>query len=436
MNREIAERINIVKSGNVPLGYKKSKIGVLPLEWKVDILGKYVDDMKSGLSRKLSDLDIGVPVIRSNNMVNSGVDFRDIKYWYLDDPQGVNTENYFLKNGDILVNFINSISQIGKTSIYKNIIGRDTIFTTNILKMTLKNGLDSRYFMYFSITEQYNSYINSITKPAVNQASFTTVEFKKMQLAIPSQKEQEKIAYILLTWDKAIDLKEKLLQEKQKQKKGLMERLLTGKVRLKGFNEEWKEVRLSKMFDRVTRKNSMGNSNVLTISAQQGLINQKNYFSKLVASDTLDNYYLLNNGEFAYNKSYSNGYPMGAIKRLNNYESGVVTTLYICFKLKDKFEECSDFLEQYFELGLMNKGLTQIAYEGGRAHGLLNVTSSDFFSLKTYIPSIEEQVEIAKILRIVNNEVSLLKQEIEAIKEQKKGLMQLLLTGIVRVNCN
>src|SRR5690606_37721123 len=108
------------------------------------------------------------------------------------------------------------------------------------------------------------------------------------------------------------------------------------------------------------------------------LVKQTDFFNKSVASEVLDNYYLVYNGEFCYNKSYSNGYPWGATKRLNNFDKAVVTTLYICFCIKDNTTTNSDFFEQYFEANLLDKGLTQIAHEGGRAHGLLNVTPSDF----------------------------------------------------------
>jgi type I restriction enzyme S subunit len=152
-----------------------------------------------------------------------------------------------------------------------------------------------------------------------------------------------------------------------------------------------------------------------------------------VASELLDNYFLLRNGKFAYNKSYSNGYPMGAIKRLNNFEKGVVTTLYICFALQNTDLHCPDFFEQFFEAGLMNRGLEKIAHEGGRAHGLLNVTPTDFFNLSLCIPDAEGQTAIAAVLQAADREIGLLKQKLEKLKEQKKGLMQVLLTGKVRL---
>ena len=246
------------------------------------------------------------------------------------------------------------------------------------------------------------------------------------------------IAQILSTWDKAITTTEQLLANSQQQKKALMQQLLTGKKRLLDengvrFSGEWSSTTIQNLFARVTTKNQGQSENVVTISGQQGLINQKEFFNKSVASEILDNYTLLRRGQFAYNKSYSNGYPMGAIKRLNRYEMAVVTTLYICFEIQAKKKADSNFWEQYFESGLLNRGLSQIAHEGGRAHGLLNVKPADFFGLKIPLPSIEEQAAIGQVLAHADKNVFVLKARIEFLKKEKKALMQQLLTGKRRV---
>ena len=172
---------------------------------------------------------------------------------------------------------------------------------------------------------------------------------------------------------------------------------------------------------------------MLTISAQYGLINQDEFFNKAVASDDKSNYFLLKRGDFAYNKSYSNGYPFGAIKRLTRYDDGIVSPLYICFRVKD--ENISDeYLEQYFEAGFINHEIQAFAQEGARNHGLLNISVDDFFSSKFLLPPLAEQTAIAEVLSTADRELDLLRQDIEQEKQKKKALMQLLLTGIVRVN--
>lgn len=252
-------------------------------------------------------------------------------------------------------------------------------------------------------------------------------------ILLPPIAEQKKIAQILSAWDQAITATERLLENSQNRKKGLMQQLLTGNKRLPGFEGEWEEAEIRSLFSRVTTRNEGQSINVVTISGRQGLIRQQEFFKKSVASETLDGYYLLKRGQFAYNKSYSNGYPMGAIKRLNRYDDGVVTTLYICFEIADESAADSDFYEQYFESGLLNQGLMQIAHEGGRAHGLLNVKPSDFFSLKVRKPPLNEQKVIASLLVTADRELQAQKNRLEQLKIEKKALMQQLLTGKRRV---
>ncbi|HVI42989.1 MAG TPA: restriction endonuclease subunit S [Anaerovoracaceae bacterium] len=257
--------------------------------------------------------------------------------------------------------------------------------------------------------------------------------FKKLKIATPPITDQIRIAELLSTWDRAISLSERALINSKYNKKGLEQQLLTGKRRMPGFKQSWKEVKLEEIFSRVTTKNNKTSKNVVTISAQYGLIKQDEFFKKTIASETLDDYFLLTKGQFAYNKSYSSGYPMGAIKRLNRYEDGVVTTLYICFEAKNENLCCPSFFEHYFEAGLLNSGLRKIANEGGRAHGLLNVKPDDFFGLAVRIPCVEEQKKIAQILSIAELEIETFQQKLSCLKVERKALMHQLFTGKIRV---
>lgn len=294
----------------------------------------------------------------------------------------------------------------------------------------LKTGYNVDYYYQFLISQYDN--IREMSNSG-GQENLSAGIVKSIQVPVPPLFEQKKIAQILSTWDKAITIAEQLLANSQQQKKALMQQLLTGQKRFPEFKGEWKEIPLRKIFHRVMKKNSGCSTNVVTISGQQGLIRQDEFFKKNIASEILDDYFLIKKGQFAYNKSYSIGYPMGAIKRLNRYELGVVTTLYICFELSDFDIADSDYFEHYFESGLLNKGLTQIAHEGGRAHGLLNVKPSDFFSLNVFLPSITEQKKIAGVLTTANCEIKVLKQKLHYLKQEKKALMQQLLTGKRRV---
>ena len=193
------------------------------------------------------------------------------------------------------------------------------------------------------------------------------------------------------------------------------------KLRFKEFNDEWSYQSLSKYVNRITTKNKNNESNlVLTISAQYGLVDQTNFFNRSVSSSNLTGYYLLNNGDFAYNKSYSNGYPWGAVKRLNKYNQGVVSSLYICFKPNNLIN--SDFLEQYFETNKWYQQISEVSVEGARNHGLLNIAVNDFFNTKHYMPSIKEQEKISNFLSLLDKKIELQAKKIEDLKLFKKGL--------------
>lgn len=160
----------------------------------------------------------------------------------------------------------------------------------------------------------------------------------------------------------------------------------------------WEQRKLGDLVNRVTRKNQDLVSELpLTISAQYGLIDQNEFFDKRVASKDVSGYYLIENGEFAYNKSTSTDAPWGAIKRLDRYENGVLSTLYIVFGIKENNPVDSDFLVSYYSTNLWHKGIHEIAAEGARNHGLLNIAPADFFETKLMIPQdIEEQKKIGK----------------------------------------
>lgn len=178
-------------------------------------------------------------------------------------------------------------------------------------------------------------------------------------------------------------------------------------------------------FQRISDKNSAGNTNVLTISAQHGLINQFEYYNHQYASENTSGYTLLKKGDFAYNKSYSDGYPWGATKRLERYEAGIVSPLYICFSAKDGV--CADFYSYYFESEPFFREIYKIAQEGARNHGLLNVSTEDFFKISIANPPLEEQRRIAEILVCCDRVIALKKELIAEKKKQKKALMQKLL---------
>ena len=195
---------------------------------------------------------------------------------------------------------------------------------------------------------------------------------------------------------------------------------------------DWEEKKLNEIAVRVTRKNKDNVTDIpLTISSVDGLIDQRDFFNKVVASKDMSGYYLLKNGEFAYNKSYSKGYDFGSIKRLDLYDEGALSTLYICFALNKN--ENSDFYQKYFDSLSWYPELQKICAEGARNHGLLNVPTNDFFQLKLCVPSSEqEQQKIAEFLSTIDTVIAKQKETVSAWEERKKGVMQKLFSQEVR----
>ena len=295
-----------------------------------------------------------------------------------------------------------------------------------------KEGVDSLFHYYLFKTQRMIQVFHQHSQGLVSDTlNLKYDSFSKIKYLIPpTLAEQEKIAQFLSEADEMISAQEQKVESLKAHKKGLMQQLFpqpgatTPALRFPGFTGKWQEKKLNKVFSRVTRKNAENNQNVLTISAQYGLISQLEFFKKSVASSDVTGYYLLHRGEFAYNKSSSQGRPVGAIKPLRLYDKGVVSTLYICFKCNNPEE--IDFWEQYFDAGILDSEILSIAQEGARNHGLLNISTGDFFGLNVILPTPPEMKKIAECLFSFDDVITAAENELDSLKAHKKGLMQQL----------
>ncbi|WP_010680930.1 restriction endonuclease subunit S [Acetivibrio cellulolyticus] len=318
---------------------------------------------------------------------------------------------------------------IGST-IGKIAIASEMLTTNQQINSIIPNEIYNNEYVYYAL----NYYFNKIKESKIEKQAVPIISKSKFsEICIPhiEKQEQRKIADILSAWDKAIELKEKLIEQKKEQKRGLMNKLLTGKLKLSGFNNEWTLKRLKEICIRIIRKNNGQDVPVLTISSLSGFLDQSERFSKVIAGKNVEKYTLLKHGEFSYNKGNSKTYPYGCIFRLEDYEEALVPNVYISFSMNGVD---SNFYKYYFEAGLMNDQLAAIINTGVRNDGLLNLNADEFFDITLPVPSEYEQKQIGEILDVATKEINLHQQELEALKLQKKGLMQLLLTGIVRVN--
>ena len=292
---------------------------------------------------------------------------------------------------------------------------------------------DTRFFYPFFRSKYF---IDALLKPHVygirDGKSIDIEGMKTISFLVPSFEEQNKIGKFVETLDNTITLQQRKLNSLQKLKKGLLQKMFPKKgenipeIRFPEFSDAWKQRELGEIAERVTRRNSSLESQTpLTISAEYGLIDQNKFFGKRIAAKDLSNYYLIQKGEFAYNKSTSNDAPWGAIKRLDCYNNGALSTLYIVFKIKDNKSCYSDFLVTYYGTSLWHKGVKEIATEGARNHGLLNVSPSDFFRTKLVIPQdFEEQRKIGAFFTQLDNTITLQQRKLESLQKLKKGLLQ------------
>ena len=290
--------------------------------------------------------------------------------------------------------------------------------------------LDS-YFV-FSRTEELKRY-GELVGAGSTFVEVSGKQMAAMELMMPStMREQQTIGGFFRHLDNLITLHQRKYDKLQVLKKAMLEKMFpkngssVPEIRFKGFTDAWEQRKLGEIVERITRKNENLESTLpLTISAQYGLIDQNEFFDKRIASKDVSGYFLVKNGEFAYNKSTSSDAPWGAIKRLDRYESGVLSTLYIVFKILDERKTSSDYIVTYYNTDLWHKGIQAIAAEGARNHGLLNVAPADFFETNLTMPKdYAEQQQIGSFFQQLDHLITLHQRELEKLQNIKKSMLE------------
>ena len=313
---------------------------------------------------------------------------------------------------------------VGKVAV----INQDFTTSQDFLSLSNFDGNDIKFFAYqlYRLMQE-----NAKVLQGTSIKGITKTELIEQSISIPSSnQEQNLIANVLSKIDSIITLHQRKLEHLNLKKKALLQKLFPKngecypELRFPGFTDAWEQRKLGQFTARVTRKNGGQSDLPLTISAQDGLVDQRKYFNRQVASRDMSNYYLIKKGEFAYNKSYSEGYPFGAVKRLDYYDIGALSTLYILFEITDK-NISSDFIVSYYMTHLWYKEISKRAAEGARNHGLLNISTEDFFDSELNIPnSIEEQVKIGNFIKEFDKFITLHQRKLDHLQLQKKALLQ------------
>ena len=377
----------------------------------------------SGLTYTPADVRTsGTLVLRSSNVSNGEIVDADNVFV---DGTVVNSEN--VQEGDIIIVVRNgSRALIGKHAQIKR-------FMPNTVIGAFMAGLRTQCPEFANAllnTRRFDEEVSKNMGATINQ--ITGYMFSKMEFFIPGHEEQKRIGTFFCHLDHLITLHQRKYSRLCNVKKSMLERMFlkdgasVPEIRFAGFADAWEQRKLGELVDRVVRKNTNNESLLpLTISSQYGLVDQITYFNNRVASRDVSNYYLVFNGEFAYNKSTSDGFPFGAVKRLDFYEKGVLSTLYIVFAIKDPNRVDSDFLTVLFDTDRWHKGVSERAAEGARNHGLLNISAEDFFDIDVHIPkSLPEQSAIGAFIRNLDHLITLHQRELERLQNIKKSCLE------------
>ena len=312
-----------------------------------------------------------------------------------------------LQDGDVIIADTAEDETTGKACEIGNLQGSAIVSGLHTMVCRPRNRMALGYLGYYLNSNAYHHQLLPLMQ-GIKVLSLSRSNIQKTTVSYPSaMKEQQLIASYFSQLDHLITLH----QRKCVFLFSFFRACISMNFTASTFS--WEQRKLGELVDRVVRKNTNNESTLpLTISAQYGLVDQITYFNNRVASRDVSNYYLVLNGEFAYNKSTSDGYPFGAVKRLDLYEKGVLSTLYIVFTPKKEQQIDSDFLTVFFDTDRWHKGVAERAAEGARNHGLLNISAEDFFDIDLSVPKdIVEQKQIGAFIRQLDHLITLHQRE-------------------------
>lgn len=416
MNETIKHRIEQIKRGEVPNGYKKSKLGVLPGDWTSMTVGECLEKVEKPVAVEPDKLYTQIG-IRSHG--------KGLFYKEPVSGESLGNKSVFWVEPDCFVlNIVFAWEQaIGKTT--ENEIGM-----IGSHRFPMFRPIDNRVYIDYLI-----SYL--LTKRGTDILEFASPggagrnrtlgqdRFLNSKIILPTIDEQKKIAEILATQDKVIALKEKLLEEKKKQKKYLMQQLLTGKKRLPGFTDRYFAQKMKTIIRETSFRSNDGiNRNVMSVSNVKGFVSQTEQFDKIVASNDTSNYKIVKYGTFAYNPSRIN---VGSLALYKGNQEIIVSPMYSTFIALGNIN--MDYLLYWFKSFGFTSQLKK--YLSGSVRNSLSISDLLLFDIR--LPYIEEQNAIVEVLSNADKEISIIQKSIDQEKQKKKALMQLLLTGIVRV---
>lgn len=399
----------------IPEGYKETSLGVIPKEWEVKRLGDLVSRCVNGLTYDVS-MTHGISVTRIETISTGKINYQKVGYI----PNEIGYENFKMEQGDILYSHINSLSQIGKVAYYNG--DKKLYHGMNLLLLRANMSVSQQYLYYVLLTEYMRHMAQVIAKPAVNQASISIGDLKKIRILVPPLEEQQKISEVLSVCDKAIEKQTQLIEKLELRKKGLMQQLLTGKKRLPGFSGEWKKVKAGLLFGSSSiRSNKL--EPLLSVTQDKGVVPRDMLETRVtMPNGDLSSFKLVDVGDFVISlRSFEGGLEYSKYR-------GIVSPAYTVLKKKTDLSDV--FYKVYFK---SNDFIQRLAVAVIGIRDCKQISYSDFCYIKIPYPSLQEQNAIANVFVSCDDEILLAKQKLNHFQQQKKGLMQVLLTGKKRV---
>ncbi|MCG9967346.1 restriction endonuclease subunit S [Pelotomaculum terephthalicicum JT] len=376
-----------------------------------------LDGFQNGLYAPLEKYGTGIFIIRINDYDNEGrINTKNLLRVDIDDSE---VERFSLKENDILINRVNSLTHLGKSCLIRNVC-KPIVYESNMMRLRIppESSVIPEYVAHFLQTPRARNYFRIVAKPAVAQASINQEDVKSLSIPLFEKEVQIEIAEILSCFDIAIVKTERLIEVKEKRYSWLLNNLIFSYINKRG--------QIRDFTSEISKRNRDGSCNlVLSVTNHSGFVLPEEQFERRVASSDLSNYKMVLNGQFAYNPSRIN---VGSIARLDSWERGVLSPMYVVFKLNEKIVN-SDFFLHWLSSHEAKERIRKSAQGSVRE----TVSFTDFGAIPFSIPPLEQQQKIADVLNTAQQEINILKKLADSYRKQKRGLMQKLLTGQWRV---
>lgn len=400
---------------NIPAGYKYSAVGIIPQEWEVASLGKLVS-ITSGESPSLFNLrEIGkYPYIKVEDM-NNCEKYQLLSREYTDDERCAIQKGsiIFPKRGAAITN--NKV-RIAACQLYMD---------SNMMAI-MPNDFVCGDYLYFKITyEQLFRIADTSTIPQINNKHI--IPYK---ICLPPLAEQRKIAEILGAWDEAIEKQSRLIEKLELRKRALMQRLLTGRTRLPGFTSPWQKVSYSEILKEVKRNMTWDDNeeyDLISVKRRSGGLFHRN---RLLGKDIkTKNLRPAKFGDFLISKMQIVHGASGLVTE--EFDGMKISGSYIALVAKSREKVDMNFINWYSQTPYFYHQTYVSSY--GVHIEKMTFDLESFMSMNIMLPPLPEQKAIAEVLTAADNEIVTHRKKLDALRLQKRGLMQQLLTGKTRV---